>query len=276
MFRATWLPIISSPYGLLSPTALHWLDVEPQTFDDVPGSWRLEPIDGTAEHRIVVRLDAADGITVDGAPAEGDVIVLDPVSGSLRDVRHGARVLTPTVFPPQTGQPAQYGVQVRDPEATAERVRQGIPTYPYDPRWRGPAHFERYDERRPAQLHSIVEGLVKDLSLFGEVRFELLGQQHTLQVYAGPPHELHIPFRDATNGDTTFAGSRLVFAPRPASAGGGAFDFEIDFNNSVNGPCGLTPHTTCALPPPGNTLPIAIEAGEQLPPWMKQPSDWAR
>ena len=39
----------------------------------------------------------------------------------------------------------------------------------------------------------------------------------------------------------------------------------LDFNHAVNLPCAYTEFATCPLPPAGNHLPVAVEAGEKLP-----------
>ncbi|WUJ07347.1 DUF1684 domain-containing protein [Actinoplanes sp. NBC_00393] len=39
----------------------------------------------------------------------------------------------------------------------------------------------------------------------------------------------------------------------------------LDFNRATNLPCAYTEFATCPLPPAGNRLPVAIEAGEQKP-----------
>jgi uncharacterized protein (DUF1684 family) len=37
----------------------------------------------------------------------------------------------------------------------------------------------------------------------------------------------------------------------------------IDFNKAVNPPCAFSEFATCPLPVPGNTLPVAVRAGEK-------------
>ena len=39
----------------------------------------------------------------------------------------------------------------------------------------------------------------------------------------------------------------------------------LDFNHAVNLPCAYTEFATCPLPPAGNRLPVAVEAGEKTP-----------
>ena len=38
----------------------------------------------------------------------------------------------------------------------------------------------------------------------------------------------------------------------------------LDFNRATNLPCAYTEFATCPLPPAGNRLPVAVEAGEQI------------
>jgi hypothetical protein len=39
----------------------------------------------------------------------------------------------------------------------------------------------------------------------------------------------------------------------------------LDFNQATNLPCAYTQFATCPLPPAENRLPVAVEAGEQIP-----------
>ena len=39
----------------------------------------------------------------------------------------------------------------------------------------------------------------------------------------------------------------------------------LDFNRAANLPCAYTDLATCPLPPAENRLPVAIDAGEQIP-----------
>jgi uncharacterized protein len=140
-----------------------------------------------------------------------------------------------------------------------------IPCFEPDTRWVVPARYVPYDPPRPVTLDSVVPGLQKALALFGRVEFAFEGREYGLEVYAGTPTELHIPFRDATSGVTTDPGARVLVVPLRSDRRGERHDVVLDFNRAENGPCALTPLATCALPPAGNTLPFAVEAGERLP-----------
>jgi uncharacterized protein (DUF1684 family) len=39
----------------------------------------------------------------------------------------------------------------------------------------------------------------------------------------------------------------------------------LDFNRAANLPCAYTDLATCPLPPAGNRVPVAVEAGEKIP-----------
>jgi hypothetical protein len=72
---------------------------------------------------------------------------------------------------------------------------------------------------------------------------------------------LHILFTDATSGVTTYAANRSLRVPAPDADG----TVILDFNRATNLPCAYTEFATCPLPPAENRLPVAVEAGEQIP-----------
>ena len=78
---------------------------------------------------------------------------------------------------------------------------------------------------------------------------------------------LFIPFKDLTSGAQTYGGGRyLVDAIKGADLGlteTGALI--LDFNFAYSPSCAWTPDFVCPLSPPENTLPTAIEAGEETP-----------
>jgi uncharacterized protein (DUF1684 family) len=75
------------------------------------------------------------------------------------------------------------------------------------------------------------------------------------------PGQLMVLFTDATSGVTTYAANRSLRIPPPTVDG----QVTLDFNRAVNLPCAYTDLATCPLPPAENRLPVAIEAGEQIP-----------
>ena len=80
--------------------------------------------------------------------------------------------------------------------------------------------------------------------------------------FNGPtPGSLHILFTDATSGVTTYPANRSLRVAAPEADG----TVILDFNRATNLPCAYTGFATCPLPPAENRLPVAVEAGEQIP-----------
>ena len=70
--------------------------------------------------------------------------------------------------------------------------------------------------------------------------------------------ELEIFFRDASNGDGTYPAGRFV-SLHPLSNG----QFRLDFNRARNPFCAYSSVYPCPAPWRGNSLPVAIRAGER-------------
>jgi len=97
----------------------------------------------------------------------------------------------------------------------------------------------------------------------GNVSFLAAGKAHTLQVF-GPATPargdyLWLPFFDASNTADTYPGGRYL----DLEVDGDGF-VELDFNFAYNPLCDYNPDKyNCTLPPAGNTLNFAVEAGEK-------------
>ena len=66
--------------------------------------------------------------------------------------------------------------------------------------------------------------------------------------------------RDATSGLQTYAASRFLIG-QPL----GDSQITLDFNRAFTPPCAFSDHAICPLPPRGNILPFAVQAGEIWP-----------
>jgi uncharacterized protein (DUF1684 family) len=244
---------LRTPHGWLSLTELHWLTPEPATFDGVPGRWSATP-DG-----VVLTASTADGLVVrsvqEPRPVEGTV-TLHPVDGQPGTlVEFGDSVIE------VIRRTDAHAIRVRDPKAITRTAFAGVPAFPVSERWVVEARFEPYAEPRPITVDAVVEGLNHYFTAVGVVRFELDGAEHELVALPGKRGGLSLHFRDATSGDTTYPGGRSVQLADPAPDG----SVTIDFNRLTNLPCAFTDYATCPLPPAGNHLRVAIEAGERTP-----------
>jgi hypothetical protein len=121
--------------------------------------------------------------------------------------------------------------------------------------------FEPFDEPRPTTVGAVVEGLTHVYTALGLVRFSYGGAEHTLIAFNGKVDGLSILFNDDTSGVTTYAANRSLQVAAPDEDG----IVVLDFNRATNLPCAFTDFATCPLPPEGNRLPFAVEAGEKLP-----------
>ena len=244
---------LRTPHGWLSLTALHWLTPEPAAIHGLPGRWSATP-DG-----VVITATATDGLAVRGVRErlliDGTVTLhpVDGLPGSLVEV--GDRVVE------IARRTDSHALRVRDPQASTLTGFTGVPVFPADARWVLDARFEAYDEPRTITVDAVVDGLNHRPTALGVVRFALDGQEHELVALAGKDGGLTLHFRDATSGVTTYPGGRSVRLVDPDPDG----TVPVDLNRLTNLPCAFTDFATCPLPPAGNTLSVAVEAGERTP-----------
>lgn len=245
---------LRDPHGFLAITGLHWLSDAPQRFDDVPGAWETGP-DG-----VVVTLEAGEELEIGGTALSGRHVVgpVDTagVTGVFGDAvveiadRYGTPVLRP-----------------RHPDSPTLRAYTGTPSYAPDERWVLPARFEAYAEPRPLPVGSVIEGMESVYAAVGEVSFDLPSHvagaagapQRLIAFDGGADGSLWILFTDETSGVTTYAALRQLSVPAPAADG----SLTLDLNRAANMPCAYTDFATCPLPPRGNHIDAAVEAGEQ-------------
>jgi uncharacterized protein (DUF1684 family) len=117
---------------------------------------------------------------------------------------------------------------------------------------------------RPVAAMPTSTGGVEQYERVGFLKFTLQGQPQSLGAFvpAGTQNvsELFIPFKDATNGNETYAAGRYLNL-EPTSTG----LYQIDFNYAYNPYCAYNKEYECPYPPPSNQLKVAIRAGEKAP-----------
>lgn len=140
-----------------------------------------------------------------------------------------------------------------------------LPYFGYDPAWRTVATFEEWDESGLDVANS--DSGSTRFNRAGRLHFELNGVPFSLaalwlDAYAGG---LFLPFRDETNRETTYGGGRyLLDTAKGADLGHHRDSLILDFNYSYHPSCVHSPRWSCPLAPAGNSLDIAVEAGERL------------
>ncbi len=149
-------------------------------------------------------------------------------------------------------------LRVKDRQSELLRNFPGIERFPVDAGWHVTAHLETFAEGGTVAVPNVL-GQTSESPSPGVLDFELAGRSCHLTPLGEPGEELFIVFGDATNGETTYGGGRFLSADPPAADG----SVVLDFNKATNPPCAFTPYATCPLPPAGNVLPLAVEAGEK-------------
>ena len=234
---------LRSPRGWLGITAIHWLAAEPQRFDDVPGSWQYD------EHGTTVALTDGESLTSEAGVLEAGVHVLGQLDDSGLTFGFGEAVAE------VARRDSTAIVRPRHPDSPNLSAYGGTPCYPPHESWVVRGAFEPY--AAPVST----PGGAQDEVAVGEVVFEYAGAEHRLVAWDEDDGSLWILFRDATSGVTTYPANRQLVTPPPSPDG----SVLVDFNRAYNMPCAYTDFATCPVAPATNTLPFAVEAGEQMP-----------
>jgi hypothetical protein len=240
----------ADPHGFLAITSLNWLTPQPRRFADAPGAWHAGP------SGVTVELGPGEELTLDHEtirgthsfgriPERGSLLPRDDTSAYEVARRGGNDILRP-----------------RHPDAPVLLAYRGTPAYEPQPRWSVRGRYVPFQTPRDTTVGSVVEGLAHVYAAPGALEFTVDGKAFALTVFNGrEPGSFLVLFTDSTSGLTTYAANRALTVDPPDAAG----NVVIDFNRAVNLPCAYTTFATCPLPPAGNHLSLAVEAGEKTP-----------
>jgi uncharacterized protein (DUF1684 family) len=154
----------------------------------------------------------------------------------------------------------RYGLRVRDADHARRRGFEGLAWYPVDESYRVRARFVPAAGPRTIEVVNVLGDLLAMPSP-GHVEFTLHGRAMRLEpVLEEDSPQLFFIFRDATAGRSTYPAGRYLYADPPRDGA-----VTLDFNKAYSPPCAFTDFATCPLPPPGNRLAVAVEAGEKNP-----------
>jgi uncharacterized protein (DUF1684 family) len=237
-------------HGFLAITGQHWLTADPQRFPDAPGVW------STGEDGVTVVLDDGEELAVDGTPVRGrHSFGVIPERGGVNAVWKDAVIEV-------ARRGGQDLVRPRHPAHPLRTSFAGTPAYAPDPRWVLTGRYTPFAEPQPTTVGAAAEGLQHVYDAPGSIAFAVDGREVRVTAFnGGAPGSLLVLFSDATSGVTTYAAVRALGVDAPGPDG----EVVLDFNRAVNLPCAYTDFATCPLPPTGNRLPVAIEAGEKIP-----------
>lgn len=141
----------------------------------------------------------------------------------------------------------------------------GAPVAPYDPALRFTLEVDT--DVAPARIEVVT-------STDGTVPFERAGVLHVpgigdldvwwLASYGGG---IFVPVKDTRTDGATYPGGRyLIDTVKGADLGGSDGYLVIDLNFAYNPSCAYDPAWECPLAPPGNVVPVPLNAGELVAP----------
>ncbi|GAA2723042.1 MULTISPECIES: DUF1684 domain-containing protein [Streptomyces] len=252
---------VAAPYGPLSLTGTHWLpDLPDGRIPAIPGQWSEAP-EGDG---VLLRARTEDDLVVDGKPFTGETVLAADPSPEAAKVASGERKLL------VMHREGVWAVRVFDPGSARRRAFAGIDVFPYDERWVLPGRFCPYERDQRITVEN-ADGRARGLALAGEL---VIGPAAPDGAPAGVPHGREFALRVAAEADGALWG---VFADGTSGVSGYRFRFlrpgvpdadgrlTVDLNRALLPPCAFADHFICPLPPPGNRLPFAVEAGERNP-----------
>ncbi len=254
---------LTSENGWLTLVGLAWLEPGKNSVGSAPDAAIPLPADAGAPADVGVFVLGEDGrVTLRTHPGATVILGGQPVSERvLRSDAEGQ----PDVL--QIGRLRMYairrgsrtGIRVKDPDAPTRRNFKGLEYFPIDGRYRVEATFVPYSEPREIKVPTVV-GVEETMTAPGTVHFTLRGEKCTLEPLVESPDDssFFFIFADPTNSKSTYGAGRFLSTRRVYDG-----TVVLDFNQAFNPPCAFTPFATCPLPPPGNRLPVPVEAGEK-------------
>jgi len=139
--------------------------------------------------------------------------------------------------------------------------------FPADEHYRVVCNFEHTPDAEPFEM-ATYSGITKPYVQYGTATFVLRGQPMEIAIYQSlqlrqlPMYRdyLFVPFKDLTNGDTTYGGGRYMDIRMGEIRDGQVI---LDFNKAYNPYCAYSDGYNCPVPPVENYLEMAVEAGEK-------------
>lgn len=167
----------------------------------------------------------------------------------------------------RAGRDRLFKLHSQSPLTTEQKVGfASLPYFPYDSGWRLTGTIDGDVDRETFTMQLATDGEFR-YTRIARVRFSVGGRAFALSLFwiEGYGGGLFLPFRDATNRQTTYPGGRYLYDTiKGADVGSSMDEFILDFNYAYNPSCAYDDRWICPLPPRENTLPLAVRAGEQL------------
>ena len=227
---------LRAPHGWLAVSGLYWLQPGPNI---LPPPYEQAGVFELKDEKVFAHAQA------------GTVELKD--DDDETDLRFGRYILE------AHASGSRRAIRVWDTEHPRRKEFPGLLWFPIDEKYRIKARFIPYKTAKQIVVQNLA-GDEEKTDIKGYVSFPLSGRDLQLIGWEQGGKLLFV-FRDETSGKSTYPTARFLVAEPPKSG-----EVGLDFNKAYNPPCVFSSYATCPLPPKGNQLPIAIEAGEKLPP----------
>lgn len=144
----------------------------------------------------------------------------------------------------------------------------GLEYFAVSDKFRVKAVFSESAEKKIFSFRTSTNSVHKYMKI-GDLKFEIGGAEFIVSAYQRyfegyklPDYakDLFVPFKDETNGKTTYSGGRYLFLRMPQDG-----TTIIDFNAAINPSCAYGDSSfSCPIPPKENFLKTEIKAGEKI------------
>ncbi|QDZ13917.1 DUF1684 domain-containing protein [Humibacter ginsenosidimutans] len=242
---------VVQPTGSLALVNTQWItDAAPQPVWGAAGLWAPLP---AGESGLKVTASAADGVSIDGVPVDGEAVAHGKDSDAPSTITFGDTV-SGTVIANEAG---EYALRVWDTQSEGIKEFGSIDAYPYNPEWVVQAAFTPVEGLTVGFEHIKDEGATRELAVPGEITFSKDGVDYNLAAFKAG-RALQLVFSDATSGDATYSVGRFLFVAPNADG-----TITLDFNRAILPPCAFSYAFNCPMPPKQNRFSVPIEAGEK-------------
>ena len=153
----------------------------------------------------------------------------------------------------------ESALRIRDTHSAAAENFGPIDYFPTRPELRLAADWVKFAEPQQLTINTSKD-IETEVEATHKAVFDIDGRRFELIATHGTPERPQFVIRDLTSRDSTYPAARFVYGEDVTDK-----SIVLDFNKALNPPCAFTEFAVCPLPPPGNVLPIRIEAGEKWP-----------
>lgn len=256
--RETWMKSASSPLAL---AGLYWLRAGANSFGTGSQNMIVLPAGTAREHvgefilqekKVILRVRSSEAkVTIKGVPATNRSLRSDAGGGPadllevgdlrMKIIQRGDRLGIRLIYLKNASLSSFLHLSFFEPS----------------PRFRVEADFLPYAQPKRIKIVSVI-GVEEEMPCPGLVRFQLDGQEYSLEPIAEPGEPLFFIFKDRTNGKETYGGGRFLNAAPPING-----KVILNFNRATNPYCAYSSYATCPMPPIQNWLKTRIPAGEK-------------